>query len=311
MGRKLAFDGAKGRLWAVCSKCGRWNLTPIEERWEAIEECERQYRGVITRSSTDNIGLGRVREGTDLIRIGEPLRPEFAGWRYGRFFKRRRHLRQVATGAGIALSIGLSISTGIVSSLGPAIAAMLVSLITRKNELGRARRFIVHRAEEGFGKRIHRHEWVGIRIIPAEDSQGWGIRFAHEAKFLDFYGADALHTAQLVAPAMNVEGANSSSIDVAVREIERAGSADQYFKRILKYGQTRGWRYTGINEYPEEMRLAFEMVAHEEAERAAIEGELIQLETDWREAEEIAAIADNMFLPSAVTEFIAKHRIRA
>jgi len=41
VGRRLAFDAAKGRLWVVCPSCERWNLTPLEERWEAIEE-ERQ-----------------------------------------------------------------------------------------------------------------------------------------------------------------------------------------------------------------------------------------------------------------------------
>jgi hypothetical protein len=35
VGRTVAFDAAKGRLWAVCRKCARWNLAPIEERWEA------------------------------------------------------------------------------------------------------------------------------------------------------------------------------------------------------------------------------------------------------------------------------------
>lgn len=44
VGRRLAFDPAKGRLWVVCRKCERWNLTPLEERWEAIEECERAMR---------------------------------------------------------------------------------------------------------------------------------------------------------------------------------------------------------------------------------------------------------------------------
>lgn len=38
VGRRLAFDAAKGRLWVVCRKCERWNLTPLEERWEAIED---------------------------------------------------------------------------------------------------------------------------------------------------------------------------------------------------------------------------------------------------------------------------------
>ncbi|HEV7838611.1 MAG TPA: hypothetical protein VGO75_11135, partial [Gemmatimonadaceae bacterium] len=53
IGRRLAFDAAKGRLWVVCRKCERWNLTPIEERWDAIEECERAFRATKTRVSTD------------------------------------------------------------------------------------------------------------------------------------------------------------------------------------------------------------------------------------------------------------------
>ena len=35
VGRRLAFDGEKGRLWVICPSCARWNLTPLEERWEA------------------------------------------------------------------------------------------------------------------------------------------------------------------------------------------------------------------------------------------------------------------------------------
>ncbi len=52
VGRRLAFDAAKGRLWVVCHHCGRWNLSPLEERWEAIEECERLFRGT-TRPRVD------------------------------------------------------------------------------------------------------------------------------------------------------------------------------------------------------------------------------------------------------------------
>jgi len=40
--------------------------------------------------------------------------------------------------------------------------------------------------------------------------------------------------------------------------------------------------------------LALEMAAHEETERRALEGELEHLEMAWREAEEIAAIADRL-----------------
>src|SRR5438132_5544235 len=102
IGRRLAFDAAKGRLWVVCQHCGRWNLSPLEERWEAIEDCERTFRGTFVRVSTGNIGLARLREGLELIRIGEPLRPEFAAWRYGRHFGTRRRRVHYVAGAGIA-----------------------------------------------------------------------------------------------------------------------------------------------------------------------------------------------------------------
>src|ERR1051325_9639560 len=76
VGRRLAFDPKKGRLWVICTRCGRWNLTPLEERWEAIDEAERSFRGTRLRMSTDNIGLAQFRG-------GEALLPEVASWRYG------------------------------------------------------------------------------------------------------------------------------------------------------------------------------------------------------------------------------------
>src|ERR1700742_3362242 len=106
VGRRLAFDAAKGRLWVVCSRCARWNLTPLEERWEAIEECERLFSNTRLRMSTDNIGLARVREGTTLVRVGAPQRPEMAAWRYGDQFGRRRR-RVILTSGAIGVA-GLS-----------------------------------------------------------------------------------------------------------------------------------------------------------------------------------------------------------
>ena len=64
IGRRLAFDSAKGRLWVVCGHCARWNLTPIEERWEAVEESERAFRAQRLRAQTDNIGLVRLPDST-------------------------------------------------------------------------------------------------------------------------------------------------------------------------------------------------------------------------------------------------------
>ena len=66
----------------ICTRCGRWNLSPLEERWEAIDESERLFRGTRLRMSTDNVGLAAFRGGFELVRIGPALLPEIASWRY-------------------------------------------------------------------------------------------------------------------------------------------------------------------------------------------------------------------------------------
>src|SRR3954470_1741761 len=118
VGRRLAFDAAQGRLWVVCRTCERWNLTPIDERWEAVEQCERLFTSTRLRVSTDNIGLSRLREGLELVRIGRPQRPELAAWRYGDQFGRRRR-RHIAMSAAVGVTgVGLFVAgpaTGIVA----------------------------------------------------------------------------------------------------------------------------------------------------------------------------------------------------
>ena len=121
VGRRLAFDASKGRLWVVCRKCERWNLTPLEERWEAIEECERRFTSTRLRVSTDNIGLAKLSEGLELVRIGNALRPEIAAWRYGDQFGRRRRNHMLLTGAAVA-------------AVGPASSAL--ALVGERESLG-------------------------------------------------------------------------------------------------------------------------------------------------------------------------------
>jgi hypothetical protein len=102
VGRRLAFDAWRGRLWALCPRCARWNLAPIEERWEAVEDAERLFRSARLRVQSENIGLARLADGTELIRVGEALPGELAVWRYGeRLVRRRRHHLILATAAGV------------------------------------------------------------------------------------------------------------------------------------------------------------------------------------------------------------------
>lgn len=109
VGRRLAFDEGKGRLWVVCRKCLRWNLTPLEDRWEAIEECERIFRDTPVRASTENIGIARHPGGLDLVRIGSARRREFAAWRYMQRFRRRMVRKEAAMVPWVVGTIGLKV----------------------------------------------------------------------------------------------------------------------------------------------------------------------------------------------------------
>ena len=145
VGRRLAFDTERGRLWVVCRRCERWNLTPLDERWEAVEDCERIFRGTRVRVSTDNIGLARHPEGLTLVRIGEPLRPEFAAWRYGDQFGRRRRKVALYGGVVIAAATGLTVG-GLVA--GAAISTSLFPIHAMRWYLMRGRRVRL-RLEDG------------------------------------------------------------------------------------------------------------------------------------------------------------------
>jgi hypothetical protein len=87
--------------------------------------------------------------------------------------------------------------------------------------------------------------------------------------------------------------------------LEGEGTAADFFARSIQ--RIRGAKR--LDEIEPQRRLALEMAAHEETERRALEGELHILETAWKDAEEIAAISDDMFLPESVTDFVAKHRL--
>jgi len=59
VGRRLAFDEWRGRLWVICGKCARWNLTPLDDRLERIEALARAAGG----------GGGRVLAATDQVAL--------------------------------------------------------------------------------------------------------------------------------------------------------------------------------------------------------------------------------------------------
>ena len=324
VGRRLAFDGARGRLWVVCRKCERWNLSPLEERWEAIEECERQFSDTRLRVSTDNIGLARVAEGLELVRIGSPQRPEMAAWRYGDQFGRRRRRHLVWTGVGFAAVGGIIVLgpvTGIIagSSWGVWNVANTMNSLYQQHRV-RAQIVLPDRAEP---VKIHLKQLGKVAIVPDEGDWAlhvafdsgptpgtigqkypWAARLGEGAEASTVLRGDAaLQAAGKLLPAINRSGAKRGEVDDAVKIIGEAANPSRLFERYAARPITLPRRRSVappsghvLANLPKEVRLALEMATHEEGERRALEGELAMLEEAWQEAEEIAAIADDLFV---------------
>ncbi|MDQ6831037.1 MAG: hypothetical protein M3081_19410, partial [Gemmatimonadota bacterium] len=356
MGRRVAFDPGKGRLWAVCTECGRWNLAPLEERWESIEICERLFRATSLRISTDNIGMAELRGGMQLIRIGPPAqRPEIAAWRYGR--RLLQHARRDATDfRGVAKHrIAQATERGILAirdSMNA--AARIVPYIFPNTHLRydaltwirirRQRRRVLDVIDAGDGERvIIRYDHLErTELVRPDRLQPWRLRIEHELGETTLTGDAGLRTAGKLLAALNGFGATQGEVQYALAKLEDAGDPDGYFARVAALALRTAWgknpeasRTTpvdrpdaslaerlalhitnrsflgrgGIGSEPKTAlpllplvdRLALEMAANEDAERRAMQGELAELEEAWREAEEIAAISDSMFLEKIIT----------
>jgi len=88
----------------------------------------------------------------------------------------------------------------------------------------------------------------------------------------------------------------------AVTTRPKFGVATSLTRRQRRYQRWNNDWNTGVFAMNTVQRLALEMALHEQAERAAMEGELHVLEAAWREAEEIAAISDSLLLPKTVDQ---------
>jgi hypothetical protein len=315
IGARLAFDEGRGRLWVVCPHCARWNLTPIEERFEAIETCEKLYRRTFTRVSSDNIGLARLGDGMDLIRIGKPLRPEFAAWRYSTEFFTRRQRAYAAAGATIAAAGAVSVGVGSVlgplatatgtyaivawPTLGMVLAgipmvgnAMAQDYLTFERIVGR-----IHDGRRYLNVRIKHVRDIGLGVISGQPS----LELLHDEGWSTIDGARAAHATGVILSNTNREGASRGAVRRAVSEIESSGNAERYVATASRRNRWRRRPVSVLNRYRDfgamslsrTEQLALEMAMQEETERRAMNGELDALSREWRNADEIARICDN------------------
>ncbi|MDQ6886075.1 MAG: hypothetical protein M3068_02150 [Gemmatimonadota bacterium] len=256
VGQRLAFDAERGRLWVICPHCRRWNLSPIEERWEAVEECERLFRDTTTRVFRENIGLAQRPDGLDLVRIGKALATELAAWRYGRQLTRRLPPR-----AGSSLR---ALSGDSMLRAGRALDRLLRWMPRIHIPYDAATWVRVHRSPrrildvirtEGGGetpaviRQMHLESATLLR--PARDLP-WRLLVAHDGGFATLEGATGLRTAGRLLAAINGSGGSDEQVQQAVAKVADAGNPTGYFARVASIAMRTSWgRFPDAADRPE------------------------------------------------------------
>jgi len=316
IGRRIAWDAERGRLWVICPRCARWNLTPLEERWEAIEDLERLFASTPTRHSTGEIGLARAPGRVDLIRIGRPLRSEFAAWRFADVL-RSRFRREAVWGTGwVLLTGGLWLAGSSLAAVsgggGPLGIAIAAHYLRRHREFAPLGRFA---DESGEARVVRAADIHGASLIPGPAS-GWELRIPIGRNEVRLGAAEASSVAPQLFAALNAAGGRARVVAEAVADLERVGRPERYFAHAAGLLASRRiappveHERFGVIHLPEHVRLGLEMAANEETERLLLDGELRLLHAAWREAEELAAIADRLVLPAAIERSLAALRPR-
>jgi hypothetical protein len=305
VGRTVAFDPQRGRLWIVCPRCDRWNLAPLLERWEAVEQAERRFRASRLRASADTVGVATLPDGTQLVRVGAALPGEIAAWRYGRELRRRRLRHRLELGASLLLGL-----------IGP---VPLPGQIDRNAVVWGGATTAGHASR---GSVLRRRDLRRVEFVHDEQSGRLHgrterrSRMALSRQVVQLEGAMAEAVLARMMVSVNRAGPSPATLQAALALLDAAGSAGAIVSRLgapaslaqhdgftlrlserLRTGSWRAhWRAAGPRRWraPAAAMLALEMALHEETERAALAGELRHLELRWRQAEEIAAIADSL-----------------
>jgi hypothetical protein len=296
VGRRFAFDEWRSRAWVICQRCGRWNLTPVDSRLDAVAALERMAATGRVAATTEQVALIRL-GAYDVVRVGRPPRIEIAGWRYGERLKARDRERLKVVVPVTAAFIGITIATNVafggsmgymmmqVPRLGDAIYTGLVGrrkvgieppvcahcgsiMILRARHVQHARLSRTVHQDLGLLLRCPRCERVGALLEGADAEQALrsGLTYVNLKK-----GRRIKRKAEEAASA-----------------VERAGGPAE-----LIAGATRA--ELEVSSLKGTQGLALEMAVDEQAE-------VRDLEREWRRAEEIAEIADNLLTPPGIDE---------
>jgi hypothetical protein len=194
------------------------------------------------------------------------------------------------------------------------------------------------KAADGSLLLIRRHEAREAVILPAVGREPWGLTISHrkprdpdipwwrydrDAETTVIRGETAMRAAAQLLPHLNHGGASARVVKDAVELATSGDDPTASFRDAASFvSKRRSWNDDAFSLFPRfevrddkgatlakvpaELRLALEMISHEDSERRALEGELHLLEEAWKDAEEIAGISDDMFLPEDISKRLSE-----
>ena len=228
VGRRVAFDTATGRLWVVCRRCGQWNLTPVEERWEALDECERLATTAEAHVSGGALGLARTPSGLELLRVGGMPAEDIATWRYGRrVHARQRRAAGVLVGLAV-LTTALAVGGGIASGA-PWIALWIALLLGPWfYQLWQHPPRLWTHVPNGTGGRFLLGPWHmdDVRLLVSNDGGGPILFVPHARGEARLRGTVAATVLAGLLPTLNVTDCTSVDLADAIRRVAVAEELD-------------------------------------------------------------------------------------
>ncbi len=285
-GRRLAYDPWLGRLWEICGSCRRWNPVPLALRWETLEACEEavRTRGRI-RVASDNLSLVTLGDG-EVVRVGSAPRVELAGWRYGERLPDRpaggfwaRVLSQLPSEGPLGGYDVYRLGGVAERSLG---AGWLASpFLAHANKLTLAFTSLPFaRACPSCNRPLllEPSDFQRVRWVLLGREPGLLARCALCGDEVAVPTTEARPALRLGLSLVTPDRELRPAAEPAAREVEAVGGGRAYVERLAGEGVSLG-------ELELSERVGLAIVLDEAAELEA-------LESEWREAEEIAAIMD-------------------
>ena len=297
VGKRFAYDGHRSRAWVICQRCARWNLTPFDTRETTITALETMAAGGRVAATSEQVSL--IRTGAyDVVRVGQPRRPEYATWRYGERVKARERERlkfivpATAVAIGGMVAFNFAVGGGMAYMLGqvPGMADSLYTSIVGNRKVANVEAPICERCGQLMVLRAKHMQHARLTHTAHAD-----LALLLSCPRCKVYGAQIEGTDAEVALRAGLTFVNlkkgkrvKKKAEEAAGYVDRHGGPEQFIRLTTRIEKPVG-SLVGAEA------LALEMAVDEQAE-------LRELERQWQQAEEIANIADGLLVDPTVDE---------